>query len=278
MILGHQKQIEYLKRILESGKIPHALLFTGERGLGKKRVAFEFLSLLLGSNPLSHPDFILIEPINSQIQIEQIRELNWKISLKPIKSKIKTAIIDSAHLMTKEAQNCFLKTLEEPKGNSLVILISEHQKLLLPTIISRCQTIKFFPVKRKEIENYLREKGLEKEKIDKILEWSLGKPEIAISLAENPKKLEELERIKNNLEKIGKTSVPIRFRYARKLLEKFKFHEILEIFLLAQRKNFLSSFDPKILRILSEIQKIYFFSSITYIDENLALENLFLKM
>lgn len=278
MILGHQKQIQYLRKILESRKIPHALLFSGQEGVGKKKVALEFISWLFSESPLSHPDFILIEPITSQIQIDQIRELNWRISLKPIKSKIKAALIDRAHLMTKEAQNCFLKTLEEPKGNALIILISEYPKLLLPTIVSRCQTIKFFPVKKEEIESYLKEKGLEKEKIEKILAISLGRPGIAISLAENSESLKNFEKLKNDLEKIAKMSIAIRFLKAKDLLTKFKLTEILEIWSLSLRKIFLSSPSFETIQLLKEIQRIYFLALTTNLDQRLALENLFLKI
>jgi DNA polymerase-3 subunit delta' len=278
MILGHQKQIDYLKKILDSGKIPHALLFSGQRGLGKKKIALEFISWIFGESPLSHPDFILIEPISQQIQIDQIRDLNWKTSLKPIKAKMKAAIINSAHLMTKEAQNCFLKTLEEPKGNALIILISEYPHWLLPTILSRCQTIKFFPVKRKVIEDYLKEKGLKSEKINKILEISLGRPEIVISLAENPEKLKEIENLERDLEKIPKTTISLRFQYLKEILKRYNLSEILEIWTVFFRKIFLSSFDKKSIQILKEIQKIDYLILSQNIDQRLALENLILKL
>jgi DNA polymerase-3 subunit delta' len=278
MILGHQRQINFLKKILDSGKIPHALLFSGQKGLGKKKIALEFISWIFKEPPLFHPDFILIEPISQQIQIDQIRELNWRISLKPIKAKMKAAIINSAHLMTKEAQNCFLKTLEEPKGNALIILISEYPHLLLPTILSRCQKIKFFPVKRKEIENYLKEKGLKKEKINKILEISLGRPEVAIFLSENPEKIKEIENLERDLEKIPKTTISFRFQYLKKTLKRYNLSEILEIWTVFFRKVFLSSFDKRSIRILKEIQKINYLILIQNIDQRLALENLILKL
>jgi DNA polymerase-3 subunit delta' len=278
MILGHQRQINYLKKILDSGKIPHALLFSGQKGLGKKKIALEFISWIFKESPLFHPDFILIEPISQQIQIDQIRELNWRISLKPMKAKMKTAIINSAHLMTKEAQNCFLKTLEEPKGNALIILISEYPHLLLPTILSRCQKIKFFPVKREEIENYLKEKGLKKEEINKILEISLGRPEVAIFLAENPEKIKEIENLERDLEKIPKTTISFRFQYLKEILKKYNLSEILEIWTVFFRKIFLLNFDKKSIQILKEIQKIDYLILSQNIDQRLALENLIIKL
>ena len=169
MVIGHQKQWQYLKRMVDSGKIPQALLFSGQEKLGKKKVALEFISLLFKESPIGHPDFLLIEPKERQIKIDQIRDLSWRLSLKPIKSFLKAAIIDQAHLMTIEAQNCFLKTLEEPRGETILILITEYPNFLLPTILSRCEILKFYPVKNEELRKFLIEKGIEKEKIEKIL-------------------------------------------------------------------------------------------------------------
>ena len=210
VIIGHQKQLNYLKRMAESGKIPHALLFSGQKKLGKKTIALEFISWLFEEpgvpKILGHPDFILIEPqekhpeaersslrgspapssalVRGQIQINQIRDLSWRLSLKPIKAKLKAVIIDEAHSMTPEAQNCFLKTLEEPKGNTILILITEKPNFLLPTIVSRCQIIKFYPVKKDEIERYLKnQEGLSKEEIEEILEIAQGRPGRAVELA-----------------------------------------------------------------------------------------------
>jgi DNA polymerase-3 subunit delta' len=278
MILGHQKQIDYLKKILDSGKIPHALLFSGQRGLGKKKVALEFISWIFKESPLSHPDFTLVEPISQQIQIDQIRDLNWRISLKPIRAKMKAAVINSAHSMTKEAQNCFLKTLEEPRGDTLIILISEYPSLLLPTILSRCQKIKFFPVEKKVIENYLRERGLKEEKVNKILEISLGRPEFAIFLAENPGKLQEVENLEKDLEKIPQKTISFRFQYLKEILKKYSPSEILEFWALFFRKIFLSKFDERSIQILKEIQKIHYLNLNQNIDQGLALENLVLKL
>lgn len=277
MIIGNQKQIQYLKKIFEKKKIPQAFLFVGQKGLGKKKVALEFISWIFGQSVQNHPDFILIEPIAKQIQIDQIRELNWKLSLRPFLAKIKAAVIDSAHLMTKDAQNCFLKTLEEP-SNSLIILISEFPALLLPTIISRCQTLKFFPAKKQEIENYLIGQGLNEEKIKKILEISQGRPGIAISLIENLEKLEKIENAEKNFEKINQASFFSRFNWLNQFSKELKFEEILEIFVLILRKKFFSTFDLKTFQILKELQKIQIFVATTNVDQKLSLENLLLKI
>jgi DNA polymerase-3 subunit delta' len=150
-MIGHQKQWEFLKKSAELGKLPHALLFYGQEGLGKKALAIEFSKLLIGK--ISPPDFILIESEGKEIQIAQIRELIGKLSFKPYLADFKIAVLNNAHLMTKEAQNCFLKFLEEPKGRTILILITAYPSLLLPTITSRVQKVRFFPTKSFEVKN-----------------------------------------------------------------------------------------------------------------------------
>lgn len=277
MILGHEKQIARLKKIYESGKIPHAFLFCGKSGLGKKQVALEFASWILGKKIENNPDFTLIEPKSKKIQIDEIRELIRQVSLKTFLTGIKIVVIDSAEKMTSEAQNCFLKTLEEPK-NTLFILISEFPFLLLPTIISRCQVIKFFPVEKHKIEKFLRENVSDEKTIKMILKISEGRPGIAFDLLNDTNKLKEIEKIFENIEKMPKTSISFRFNYAKKLLTNFDFLKILEFLMVFFRERILSNLNEKDLKLLQEIQKIYFFSLTTNIDQRLALENILLKI
>jgi len=157
MMLVHQKQWEFLKKSFELGKLPHALLFFGEENLGKRKFAIEFSEFILGKTlgKSINPDFVLIEKTGREIQIGQIRDLINKLSFKPYLANFKIAVIDSAHLMTQEAQNCFLKFLEEPKQKTFLILITAYPFLLLPTILSRVQKIRFFS--KKNFEPKIRE-------------------------------------------------------------------------------------------------------------------------
>ena len=97
MIVGHRKQREFLKKIVKSGKIPHALLFSGPEKLGKKTLALELISSIFQEDHSQHPDFLLTDPIDNKISINQIRDLNWRLSLKSLKASFKTVIIDQAH-------------------------------------------------------------------------------------------------------------------------------------------------------------------------------------
>lgn len=286
-IIGHQTKWQFLIKSAELGKLPHALLFTGQEKLGKKTLAVRFAKLLLGEDieKRQHPDFIFVSPIEKEIQIDQIRELIWKLSLKPSLAPLKIAIIDQAHCLNQEAQNCFLKTLEEPKDKSLIILITETPELLLPTIISRSEIIKFYPVPKLEIENYLREKKIFQEKeIELISEISQGKPGVAIDFLNEPKKMKErLKRI-NELIKLTQSSLLSRFKYAEEISKNNNSKEILNIWLYYFRENLFSKMKQGVRQLASdidrlrEIQKINFLISTTNINPRLALEILMLKL
>ena len=169
MNIVHKQQWEFLTNGFSSGKLPQALLFSGEDGLGQKKLAFDFIKLLfcqqenkpclvcpscLMVDKFSHPDFIFLTSQNKDIQIDQIRDLQSALSLKPCLASQKAVIIEGAHNLNIQAQNCFLKTLEEPKTKTTFVLISSWPDVLLSTIRSRCATIKFYP-QRKEQEKII---------------------------------------------------------------------------------------------------------------------------
>lgn len=289
MIIGHQKQRKFLKKSVELGKISHAYLFSGEERLGKKRIALEFVKLINGENfDIGHPDLILIEPKGgAPIQIAQIRELIQKLSLKPYSAPFKVAIIDQAHLMTKEAQHSFLKTLEEPKGKTLLILITEAPKRLLATIPSRCEVIKFSSVKEVEIKSYLRENLSDKD-WEEASKFCLGRPGEAVDFISDPQKLENRKKIIKELIKISNSGLAFRFQYAKDLSTPSNLKEILSIWLSYFRAVLLSKVeDPnlypnysfsKLKNILSQIQNTNFLLTSTNVNPRLALEILMLEL
>ena len=291
MIVGHQKQWQFLKKSAELGRLAHAYLFTGQEKLGKKTLALEWISLLFGQPSTRllmgvHPDFILITPIQKEIQISQIKDLNYRLSLRPYLASFKTAIIDQAHSMNQEAQNCFLKTLEEPRGNTILILISEYPEFLFPTIRSRSEIIKFYPLAKKEIENYLKEQGVEEKKAQVISQISQGKPGKAIDFLYLPQKLKEREALLNELIKLTKLDLTSRFQYAQKISQMPDLKEILNIWLSYFRENLISSLNSKVApwkigrlaKILEKIQETFFLISTTNVNPRLALETLMLEI
>ena len=141
-------QWEFLQKIVANRKISQAMIFAGPDDLGKRDMAVEFFKLL-GNKDLidqgKHPDLIILEPEGKGISIDQVRDLQKRLSMSVQVGEFKMAIIDKAHLMNVQAQNCLLKTLEEPRGDTIVILITSKVDSLLSTIRSRSQIIKFTP-------------------------------------------------------------------------------------------------------------------------------------
>ena len=123
-----------------------------------------------------HPDVTILQPLGSQIKIEQIRTVQEALVLKPLIGTRKVVIIDDAESMNRLAANCFLKTLEEPPDHSLLILITSVPYRLLPTLLSRCQQIRFDTPQREEIKRLLvQQKGLSESEAAFFAALSMGK-------------------------------------------------------------------------------------------------------
>lgn len=168
-IIGNNPIKEVLAKSIQNETISHSYLFIGIQGIGKKMLATEFAKKILclekeqngtckscvefDSN--NHPDFMCVEPDGTSIKIEQIRFLQKKIQEKPIIANQKVYIIDNADLMTSEAQNCLLKTLEEPPEFATLILIGSNENAFLPTIRSRCMILSFQPIADEKMKQYM---------------------------------------------------------------------------------------------------------------------------
>ena len=172
-IIGNEKIQELLKNAIKNSKTSHSYLFIGTEGIGKKLIAQEFSKALLclgdpkycntcksciEFDSQNNPDFNIIEPDGNSIKIEQIREIQRKVAEKPIISSKKIYIINDSDKMTTEAQNCLLKTLEEPPEYITIILIGTNENAFLSTIKSRCTIIHFQDIPEDKIQEYLSEK------------------------------------------------------------------------------------------------------------------------
>ncbi len=189
-IIGNDKIKQELVQSIKLNKVSHSYLFVGTEGIGKKLISKEFAKMILSSieNLENNPDFQLIEPDGASIKIEQIRQMQKKIIEAPIISENKVYIIDNADLMTTEAQNCLLKTLEEPPEFVRIILIGAKEERFLSTIKSRCTIIKFQDLSDDEIRVYLKEKYGTDEISKNMLQISQG----SIGKIENLKDKQEL--------------------------------------------------------------------------------------
>ena len=145
----NQAILSYFKKAIERGKLAHGYLFWGPEQKEMKEAAF-WLTEYLKTNPFDIL-YITVEEKKEEISITQIREARKHLSLSAYNSTYKFAIIDKAELMNLHAANALLKTLEEPRGNTILILITQKPELLPKTILSRLQEIRFRPVSLNQI-------------------------------------------------------------------------------------------------------------------------------
>lgn len=201
-ILGQEHITSLLEASLASGRISHAYLFTGPKGTGKTTTAKAFaMSLnckargdkvalpcyecpscqkIMGSN---HPDFKVIEPSGLSIKIEQVRQIQRDVALRSYEGGWKVFIIEDAETMTPEAGNSLLKVLEEPPGDSVLILISHNYLEVLQTIRSRCQVMEFRKLSVNLVEKFLIERySLSPEEALLIANLADGAPGKAVRL------------------------------------------------------------------------------------------------
>ena len=208
-ILGNQKNKTILEKSIETNKTSHSYIFWGIEGIGKKIIAKEFAKRILCLNNQencnckscieiesnNNPDFQLIEPNDGKVKIEQIREMQRKVAEKPIISNKKVYIIDNADTMTTEAQNCLLKTLEEPPEYITIILVCTNEDNLLSTIKSRCTRMHFDSIDIEEVKKYLKQNYPGQEISENIINLSQGSIGKAIKLNENKNIYENIEKI-----------------------------------------------------------------------------------
>ena len=206
MIIGHKKQWDFV-----SSHLSRVYLFSGPEEVGKKHLALELAREIFKTDIKNHPDVLQVSPAEGEIQISQIRSIQEFLNLKPYYGPLKIVIVDSAELMNQAAQSCFLKTLEEPKGSVLIILISSRPQMLLGTIISRCQPVKFYNVSQKEMKKHFPD----------VFELADGKPGRAIKLD-----LSQEKEFLGSITAVFSKSLSEKFQFVKNIPEG-KFQEVL---------------------------------------------------
>lgn len=199
-VVGNRNIVEFLQKNIANENLAHAYLFIGPERIGKKMVAESFIKALFctdkNSRPCGkcnncqqvgrgvHPDIFYVSKNDDKknISIEQIRELQGKLSLGSFANSYKIALIDGADNLSIEAANSLLKTLEEPTRKTILILIAQRVKALPETIFSRCQVFKFLSVAEKEIFNYLVSRGASRGEAENLACLALGRPGLAVDL------------------------------------------------------------------------------------------------
>ena len=216
-VLGHQRPIAFLRRAIKNEKVVNSYLFLGSEGLGKKYVALQFTKALncLGEEAEKgdacdhcssckkidhalHPDVLLIEPEGQNIKIDQIRQLQRGLAYRPYEGKRSVCILTAADRMAPNMSNILLKTLEEPPLHTVIVLLANNSAFILPTILSRCQLIRFNPLPTPLVSKWLTEsKGLHEEEAHLLASLSEGSPGKALEIQEEMRQIPREELLKD---------------------------------------------------------------------------------
>ena len=322
MLIGHQRVWNFLIKSAQKNRLAHAYLLTGPAEVGKKTLALEFAQWLLCSDKKDdrpcgvcrncqdisqgrHPDVFLLAPRQEEkkgvlktyeIGIEEIRDFIHHLCLSPYCADFKIAIVDEADWLSREAVNAFLKTLEEPSSQTLIFLITSDFKAILPTIVSRCQTLNFLPVPQKEIEEAVKNKIKDNAVWKKSLRLCAGRPGRLLKILRQPELLEEQAEQAALLRKILKADILGRFEWAKEAVKNAPaLQEILANWLLWLRDQILISngggefsleenpsrlnqSGRELARTMREIQRSRALIQNPGLDSRLVLENLMLKI
>ena len=190
-IINNEILIKSLKTAVKHDRVSHAYIFDGERGMGKKSIAYAFAKTLncerggetacgeclacRSFDDGNFPDVFYVGPENGIIKVDEIKEnINTQVLTSPYSGKYKIFIIDDAEKMNAAAQNAFLKTLEEPPEYVIFLLLTQNFNGLLPTILSRCVMFKMQPVPQADIKRYLIKNGSGEGEADMLSHYACG--------------------------------------------------------------------------------------------------------
>lgn len=217
-IIGNEPIKQLLTKTIQNKTNTHSYLFIGQEGIGKKLFAKEFAKAILcleeKEKPCNkckaciefetsnNPDYNEITTEENSIKIEQIRLMQSKIAEKPIISNKKVYIINDSEKMTKEAQNCLLKTLEEPPEYITIILITSNESQILNTVKSRCTKINFNPIENNTLKNYLEQTYNFQNITENMLKVYSGSIKKALEINEKQEIYNELDKYFYNIEKL----------------------------------------------------------------------------
>lgn len=265
-MIGHHWAITLLGQHLRTGALRHAYLFIGPEGIGKRTLATRLAGAILCQreadrpcgecascrkiSELRHPDLHVVQTEEGEttLKVDQIRELQRKISLAPFEADRRVVLLLRTHEMSVEAGNALLKTLEEPPAESVLLLTAESRESLLPTIVSRCEVLALRPVPNDMLVEALEARLKEPERARSLAGLAAGRPGVALRLAGDQDELERRREHVADLIQMLQSDRRRRFAYAAHLTprrdptaERVRAQEVLETWLAVLRAVMLQA-------------------------------------
>jgi len=242
-LLGHEWAVDMLRHHIQHDGLRHAYLFAGPPGLGRRTLALRLTQALNCEKPIApaepcfncrtckqveamaHPDLAVVQAKSDDgipkeggvLKVDQVREVQHSLSLKPYQSKFRVAVFLRFQEANDNAANALLKVLEEAPAHAVLILTADNPEQLLPTIVSRCEILRLRPLPIEAVESDLLARGVDEEHARLIAHISGGRPGYARRLVDDSALLEKREERLNDLQTLLPAPRVEKFAYAEKL-------------------------------------------------------------
>lgn len=220
-VAGNRRNKEILQKSLRENKYSHAYLFSGPIGTQKRDMAMAFAQGLLCSSPGpkpcgrckacmkaekgNHPDLYVIGPeeTGGSLRIQQIRQMQRNIAIKPYEGDRKVYVLLKAETMGEPAQNAMLKVLEEPEEGRIILLVANSTGSILPTILSRCQILNFAPLSFEEFSiEWKKRRPMSQLDLESLYQRTQGRFGESIEVVENDKGTEDFQQISSLMDRV----------------------------------------------------------------------------